>query len=89
MAKMAKMDTCPTCGATIAKNLAERVRNGVPGYSCPGTTTQPSRKEFEEQWGRDFTEAEIKHQFEELNKRERAFLDGLEPCVCNSDNNIL
>lgn len=53
MARMAKMDTCPDCGATIAKNLAERVRNGVPGYSCPGTTTQPSRKEFEEDWKKD------------------------------------
>lgn len=58
MAKMAKMDTCPTCGATISKNLAERVRSGIPGYSCPGTTTkQESRKEFEEQWGKDLNGA--------------------------------
>ena len=58
MARMAKMETCPTCGATIAKNLAERLRNGEEGYICPGTTTkQESRKEFEEQWGKDLSDA--------------------------------
>lgn len=60
-----KMDTCPTCGAAIAKNLAERLRNGEESYICPGTTTkQETRKEFEEQWGEDFTEAESKLQLE-------------------------
>lgn len=65
-----KMDTCPSCGATIAKNLAERIRKNEEGYICPGTSTkQESRKKFEEQWGDDL---------EAPNQREREFLDNLE-----------
>lgn len=55
---MAKMDTCPTCGVTISKNLAERIKGGVEGYSCPGTSTkQESREEFEKAWGEDLSRA--------------------------------
>lgn len=58
MARMAPMETCPECGATIATNLAERIKKGIEGYSCPGTSTkQESRKEFEKAWGEDLSRA--------------------------------
>lgn len=52
MARMAKMATCPTCGVTIAENLAKRIRQNEEGYKCPGTTTE-SRKDFEKKWAED------------------------------------
>lgn len=72
MARGIKMDTCPTCGATVAKNLAERIRKNEEGYICPGTTTkQQSRKEFEKDWGDDIDD--------EMNDRLTAqFLNNLE-----------
>lgn len=44
MARMAKMENCPTCGATISKNLADRLKANEPGYVCPGTSTKSDAK---------------------------------------------
>lgn len=58
MARMAKMETCPTCGATLAANLVKRLRESAEGYICPGTSTkQESRKEFEAKWAADLEPA--------------------------------
>lgn len=54
MARMAKMDTCPTCGAALATNLVKLLKTDPENYICPNGGAE-KRKDWEKSWGEDLS----------------------------------
>lgn len=70
MAPMAKMESCPKCGAALAANLVKLLKTDPENYTCPGGSTD-SRKDWEEQWAEDWNKEQmalIAEQSIDLNK---------------------
>lgn len=52
MARMAKMDLCPKCGAALAQNLVKLLKTDPENFVCPNAGAE-KRKDWEKSWGED------------------------------------